>query len=49
MTMLDPRLREELERLIAKTPPERIQRLLSDIKEARALPAPTHEAPETIQ
>jgi hypothetical protein len=49
MTMLEPRIREELERLIAKTPPERIQRLLSDIKQAGTLPMPTHEATKQVQ
>ena len=49
MTTLEPRIREELERLIKKTPPERIQRLLSDIQEVRKLPAPTHEATKRVQ
>ena len=49
MTMPDPRLREELEKLIAKTPPERVQRLLADIRKAEVLPTQTHQATKRIQ
>lgn len=49
MTMPDPRLRDELEDLIEKTPPDRVQRLLEDIRHCPPLPASTHKSTERLQ
>ncbi|MEM7752972.1 MAG: hypothetical protein AAF230_06120 [Pseudomonadota bacterium] len=49
MTTPDPRLCDELAELIEKTPPDRVRRLLDDIRHCSPVPASTHKSTDRLQ